>query len=77
MIKFSVSHSSILQNAGELEHEVAHAMHLNTIKALLESAGAVDVHVTRVNVMARIEDSKFFQLFEVAEKDLSGSRPSN
>ena len=72
MIKFSVSHSSILEKAGELEHEAVTMLHLEKIKRLLNNAGAEVIEVTRTNVMAKMSEDKFFDLFEIAEHELHG-----
>ena len=71
MIKFSISHSKILDKAGEASLEAEHALHLKKAAALIESTGAKILEVGRTNVTACFEDDrKFFNVFKIAEHEL-------
>ncbi len=70
MIKFSVSHSSILEAAGEALKTVEHAAHLDKIARLLKHAGAEVLEVTRINVTAELAEEEFHKLFDIAEHEV-------
>lgn len=72
MIKFSISHSSILAKAGEFLYEEAHKLHIDKIARLIEAAGAEIIEKTRVNVTALIEETHLREIFDFAEDAIEG-----
>lgn len=67
MIKFSLSHSSILNSAGEEVREIANEHHLNGISQTLKDLGVEVLDQSRVNVTAQATPDVFHRLFDIAE----------
>lgn len=71
MIKFSMSHSKILDDVENAVKKAETALHLKKIAAMIESTGAKVLEVGTHNVTACFEDhSKFFNVFKLAEHEL-------
>jgi hypothetical protein len=68
MIKFSASHSTILDTAGNDALKYEHESKLQKIARLLVNAGAEIVEITRVNVVAKIAEHELHKLFDFAEE---------
>ena len=70
MIKFSLSHSKILDKAGDALKEAEHAAHLAIVAAELEAHGVEVEAISKYDIVARTTKEKFHHLFDIAEHAL-------
>lgn len=71
MIKFSLSHSKILNDVENAVKKAETALHLKKVASMIESTGAKVLEVGEYNVTACHEDhEKFFGIFKLAKEEL-------
>ena len=70
MVKFSLTHSKILDSIGDSAKELTHDEHLKLIAAELKLHDIEVQEISKYNVVAHTTKEKFHQLFEIAEHEL-------